>query len=337
MLQFDHNIYPLVSIIMPVYNAEKYLELTIESILNQDYPNIEILIIDDCSTDNSYSILKKYTDTRIKLSKNETNIGYVKTLNNLIKASNGFFIARHDNDDISKSNRIRLQVNYLLKNLNVDVCGSNFNVFGNKNIYSNVPLTNEEIKCFMLLNNPICHPTVMFRSNIFKDHNFKYDTSFSPSEDYLLWYKISKETQLENLNESLLSYRWHSDNTSIRQKEIQISKTNEIRNIILNETLGIILNECEQKSISNFIFHEKCSIIDIKNSIFIFIKIINKNNQVSYYNNLILKNIISNYFITTLISKDSINIFHKLYLIFSSGLLTRIIFVQRFQKIIKYT
>ena len=94
---------PLVSVIIPCYNAEKYVESAIRSIMNQTYKNLEIIITDDCSTDDTLEILQKLAkeDSRIKLYKNETNLKIVKTLNNMISQANGKYIARMDADDIS--------------------------------------------------------------------------------------------------------------------------------------------------------------------------------------------------------------------------------------------
>ena len=109
---------PLVTVLMSVYNGEKYFPETIESILNQTFTNFEFLIIDDGSSDNSIKIIESYDDPRIRLICNDENIGQTKTLNKGIKLAKGNFIARSDQDDISSSNRLFIQYNYLNNNPN---------------------------------------------------------------------------------------------------------------------------------------------------------------------------------------------------------------------------
>ena len=107
----------LISVIMSSYNSEKTIRRCIFSILNQDYKNLEFLIVDDCSTDNSLSIIKKLgeNDKRIKIIENKKNIGLTKSLNKLLKISKGKFIARQDSDDASFPHRLTSQINFLKK------------------------------------------------------------------------------------------------------------------------------------------------------------------------------------------------------------------------------
>lgn len=107
---------PKISIIMSTYNDEKTIKEAVNSILNQDYSEIELLVMDDSSTDRTLEILERFTDNRLKIFKNPTNIGLTKSLNILIEHSDGDYIARQDADDISLESRIRLQINFMLKN-----------------------------------------------------------------------------------------------------------------------------------------------------------------------------------------------------------------------------
>lgn len=116
----------LVSVIMSVYNSEKYVEESVRSIMKQSYSNLEVLIADDCSTDNSYEILLKLAneDSRIKIIKKEHNFKLAKTLNKLIKLAKGKYIARMDSDDIALPERIEKQVYFLENNYDIDFCGT---------------------------------------------------------------------------------------------------------------------------------------------------------------------------------------------------------------------
>ncbi|MEZ5021726.1 MAG: glycosyltransferase [Chitinophagales bacterium] len=119
---------PLVSVLMAVYNGGDYLKLALESILNQTYSNLEILIRNDCSTDDTLKILKGYAekDPRIKIFSNEENLGYLKTMNRLFKQVNGQFFTTQDADDISKPTRIEEQINLLTSDPEMAICGLNY-------------------------------------------------------------------------------------------------------------------------------------------------------------------------------------------------------------------
>ena len=126
----------LVSVLMSTHNSEKTIRKAIESIINQTYKDLEFLIVDDCSDDNTYKIIKDYSIKYnfIKIFQNESNIGLTKSLNKLIKNSNGKFIARQDADDESLKERLDLQISNLIKN-DVDFCVSRAIDIQSKNIY----------------------------------------------------------------------------------------------------------------------------------------------------------------------------------------------------------
>lgn len=115
----------LVSVIIPVYNVEKYVKQSIKSIQNQTYKNLEIIVIDDGSVDNTYKIVEDLSrnDNRIKLYRNKKNLKIVKTLNRALSLSNGEYIARMDGDDISASDRIEKKINFLEENKEFDLVG----------------------------------------------------------------------------------------------------------------------------------------------------------------------------------------------------------------------
>ena len=109
------NTQPKISVLMPVYNCEKFLKKAIDSILNQTFDNFEYIIINDGSTDNTLNIIKSYKDKRIKIINNSKNLGISRSLNKGIRQAKGEYIARHDSDDISDLNRFKLQLEYLGK------------------------------------------------------------------------------------------------------------------------------------------------------------------------------------------------------------------------------
>ncbi|MDD4000869.1 MAG: glycosyltransferase [Bacilli bacterium] len=314
---------PKVSIIMPVYNAAKYLDETIKSILNQTYNDFEFLIIDDGSTDNSLEILYSYNDPRIKILKNEKNIGYVKTLNKLIDLSKGEYIARQDNDDISLPDRIEKQVLFLNMNKDVGVCGTNAFVFGKKTKMTRMPITDDEIKAYMILYNPMLHPTIMYRKSIFEVLNIgKYNEDLCPAEDYAMWFEISKKTKLANLPEPLLKYRWHENNTSQLKKNIQIEKANHIRKEILDYTISYQISTEESKLFEIMSNPKLANKKDLKSVEDTLTKILIKNRVIGYYNNSAITNLFFYFWTKIFLRSQKLTFSNKFSIYIKSNLFT---------------
>lgn len=216
---------PLVSVIIPCYNAEKYVEEAIRSVMTQTYSNLEIIVTDDCSSDNTLMILETLAaeDSRIKVIKNEKNLKIVKSLNNMIGIAQGKYIARMDADDISLPERIEKQVSFLESNPEYGLCGTNaWHIDENGEVIGNskLPITYEENKFYLAYYSTFYHPTIMLRSCIYKN-NF-YSDDFLYAEDYELWCRlIFKENIMAvNLDEKLLKYRiFKTQSSSIHHHE----------------------------------------------------------------------------------------------------------------------
>jgi len=306
---------------MPVYNAENYIKQTIDSILTQTFVDFEFLIIDDGSSDKSLQILSTYTDPRIKVFKNERNIGYVRTLNKLIKLSKGEYIARQDNDDISFPKRLEKQVHFLNKNQEIGICGSNAMIFGTKKNMTFLPLHDEEIRAYMIFSNPIYHPTVMYRKTLFNELGVdKYDESLCPAEDYAMWFNASKKTKLANLTEPLLKYRIHENNTGSLNKNIQDENANKVRKDIFKFTLSMDISTEEIRLLS-LIY--KRDLINYENLISyeqLLIKILHKNSEIKYFNERVLKNLLFYFWTNVCFKIKNISRTKKLKVYFSSSL-----------------
>lgn len=202
----------LVTVLMPVYNAEKYLAEAIESILHQTYQDFEFLIINDGSTDGSEEIILNYAevDSRINYVKNEHNIKLIATLNKGVKLAKGKYIVRMDADDISVPERIEKQVSFMESHPSVGVCGSYFTVFGEEVKEPYVvtrPLGNETIKASLLFTNSLGHPNVIIRKSVMVENDIWYDPRFYRIEDWGLWTILMNKCDFENIPESLLRYR----------------------------------------------------------------------------------------------------------------------------------
>lgn len=217
---------PLVSVIIPCYNAEKYVESAVRSIMNQTYKNLEIIVTDDCSTDKTFEILQRLAkeDSRIKLYKNETNLKIVKTLNNQISQANGKYIARMDADDISLPKRIEKQVEFLENHTDYGFCGTNaYHIDENgKTIDKSVlPETFEDNKFFLKFYSTFYHPTVMIRSDVYKKN--LYNQEFLYAEDYELWSRLIFEKNLKgsNLQNKFFLYRIFNNQSSEKHRKEQ--------------------------------------------------------------------------------------------------------------------
>jgi glycosyltransferase involved in cell wall biosynthesis len=211
---------PLVSVVMSVYNTEKYLTESINSILNQTYTDFEFIIVNDGSNDNSLEIINSFHDTRIVII-NQSNTGLAKALNNGIKLAKGKYIARMDADDISNKDRIEKQVVFLNENPQYVVIGSNatfIDMQSNRLYDSNYFLNDNEIRDRLPLS-PFFHSSTMFKKNIFEEiggYNEKIKHHF---EDRILWNQMAKLGKLGNLPETLISYRLVPNSISNKKSE----------------------------------------------------------------------------------------------------------------------
>ena len=206
---------PKITILMSVYNGEKYLREAIDSILNQTYKDFEFLIINDGSTDRTPKILQSYKDQRIKIINNEKNIGLTKSLNKGLKIAKGEYIARMDADDISMAERLEKQVNFLDQKKNIGLVGTSHLKINEKGkILQPVrTLTDEkELKEKLLVANKFYHGSVMFRKVCIDKVGF-YREEFKSSQDYDLWLRIADYFEMRNIPEIL--YKWRVNIKSI--------------------------------------------------------------------------------------------------------------------------
>jgi glycosyltransferase involved in cell wall biosynthesis len=216
---------PKITVILPVYNCELYIQTAVESVLNQTFTDFELLIIDDASTDTTVSIIKKIDDSRIQLIQKPVNSGYTNSLNSGLQLAKGEYIARMDGDDISYPERFAKQIAYLETHPEVVVCGTTYKIVGNEKRIT-LPEHHEAIKIGLLWGNCILHPSVMIRKKVVDDFSILYDTSKEPAEDYALWVRMLSLGNFYNLQEVLLEYRVYVNQVSRKRAEEQ--KKNDI-------------------------------------------------------------------------------------------------------------
>jgi len=211
---------PSISVILPAYNAQAYLREAIDSILNQTFTDFEFLIFNDGSTDTTQTIIDSYTDPRIIAFHSPNNKGYVHWLNEGIKQANGKYIARMDADDISMPERFQLQFDYMEKHLEIGVCGGQIITICTKETIKK-PLSDDEIRWWFFKGCPLTHPSVFIRKVILDKWNLTYDKKLQPAEDYDMWWRMAQVCQLANLDITLLQYRYHAQQESTANSEIQ--------------------------------------------------------------------------------------------------------------------
>ena len=238
----------MISVIMANYNTEEdYLRTAIESVLNQTYKDIEIIIVDDCSTDKSVEIIESYeiATSNITLIKNKENQGLASSLNTAIKRAKGEFIARMDTDDVSHLRRFEKQLEFFKKNKEIDVLGTYTKKIGESNlfVYSLYNDTNH-MSIPLFFGNTICHPTVMFRRDFFLKHSLFYNEEFTTAQDYELWSRVLQVGKIGILPEALLLYRIHNNQISTQKKLQQETNSKKIYSRFLLE-LGISEEEMD--------------------------------------------------------------------------------------------
>lgn len=200
---------PILSVILPVYNAEKYVAQAIESILNQTYINFELIIADDGSKDRSKEIVDSYADkdSRVIISHNDTNQGKVKTVNRLFEKCRGKYVTVHDADDWSELSRFEAQLNKLESHPKVGFCGTNFIISGRHGTeQSDLLFDSELIRKEILIKSQFHGPTIIFRKNLIENGNVYRAFFDGYGEDYDLCLRLIEKSDGTNLTEFLYHY-----------------------------------------------------------------------------------------------------------------------------------
>lgn len=220
---------PLISIIMGVYNCEKTVRQSVESIRSQTYSNWEFIICDDCSTDDTLSILRELRkmDDRIHIIRNRRNLRLAASLNHCLKKSGGKYIARMDADDECFPDRIEKQVYFLEKHPEYAVVGTTqyvFNDRGFKYIQGRPKIPGKQT---LVMDVPFAHPTIMMRKEVY-DALDGYDEKMFRSEDLELWFRFyAKGYKGYNIQEPLYKYR--EDDNSYSKRTLQAAlKTSKV-------------------------------------------------------------------------------------------------------------
>lgn len=212
---------PLISVIMPVYNGERYLRQAVESVLSQSFSDFEFIIVNDGSTDSTQTLIETYqrADQRIRVIK-QRNRGVSAARNHAIKLAQGKYIAMQDADDASLPTRLEEQYSFLERNSNVGVVGSNYYVINNagERIFTTSVFTKpSDLKLALVFSNQFGQGTIMARAGLLKANG--YNQRYRYAEDYDLWLRLSTEVDLANMKRPLYEWRQHEESVSEANSE----------------------------------------------------------------------------------------------------------------------
>ncbi len=201
---------PLVSVVMPVFNAERTIKKSIESILHQTFKDFEFIIINDASKDKTISIIRSYKsrDKRIRLINSAHNLNIARSLNIGVAVARADLIARMDGDDISDPERIKTQYLFLKQHQEVAIVGTNISIIDDHKIEvwkREYPTSSKDLKSIMFRYSPFAHPTVMFRKKIFEEFG-GYNPKMVPCEDIDFWFKAGVKYNFGNIPRTFLRY-----------------------------------------------------------------------------------------------------------------------------------
>lgn len=211
---------PLVSVLMPVYNTAPYLQEAIESMLVQTFTDFELIILDDCSPDNAEEVLDRYNDSRIVRYRGEQNQGLASVLNVGLNMSRSKYIARMDSDDISLPDRLKVQIEYLERHPDVDLCSCAMQLFGCRDdIWVRDP-DPDKVRINALFFSPVLHASSVWRRQSFEEHGLRYRQEMVPAEDYDLWTRaLMAGLRMTNLPDVLYRYRIRTGQSTILPNE----------------------------------------------------------------------------------------------------------------------
>lgn len=261
----------LVSVLMCVYNTpNKYLKEAIDSILSQTYKYFEFIIVDDCSNFETINVLDSYSDKRIKVYHNESNLGLTKSLNIGLQFCTGKYIARMDSDDVAEKNRIEKQLEYMKKK-SFYIIGSRYELLPYKRIHFRFTEDLDKQRVRMIFGNAgIVHSTAFFEKSKFEQLQIKYNEIYLKAQDYGMWCDcVSKGLAIGLCPDKLIKWRVSENQISVKYRGEQDQFRNLIRkeyiihnfkmsnedvdDFINNISLQTFLCECKTKKITNML------------------------------------------------------------------------------------
>lgn len=211
----------IVTIVLPVYNGERYLREAINSVMAQSLRDFELWVINDGSTDGSLRIIDSFTDQRVVRMNNPRNLGTVLTQNNAFAKVTSPYIARMDQDDLWHPEKLELQVKLLESRPDVGVCGTAIHKFGDFNGICVFPEESDALKVGLLFYCMMSHPSVVFRRSMLEKTGIKYNPEFAIADDYKMWIDVLQRSNIYNIQKPLVEYRQHAGQICRKNKAEQ--------------------------------------------------------------------------------------------------------------------
>ncbi|SOB91162.1 glycosyl transferase family 2 [Ureibacillus xyleni] len=291
---------PKISVIMPVYNREAYINDAIDSVLNQTYQDFELIIIDDGSTDNTINQINSYDDSRIVLIKHDSNKGISAARNTGLRHAKGEFIVNSDSDDINLPTKFEEQLYFLEKNQEMDIVGCHYQHFSEEGLGEiwYFPEDNDYIKANRLLWNQQA-PTSMIRRKKIEDKGLLYyDEFFSSAEDTEFFNRMPDDVKMTNIQKVLYLYRRHNAQVTLDLEDTPQKRLVNLARIKLLNEMGLYPSEHEIKvhySLCDFnsLVKNKIKFSEVRNWTE---KLITYNNLNYFYNMNLFKNIYASQF-----------------------------------------
>jgi glycosyltransferase involved in cell wall biosynthesis len=319
-----------LTVIMPVYNGEKYLKEAVDSVLNQTFTDFDLLILNDNSSDTTASILEDYAkkDDRVVVVTKTSNEGPANLRNEGIEKANTPLIALLDADDIALPTRFEKQIQVLEADNELALCGTWFTIFGDKKekVIKHA-VEHDDLKVQFLHSCGLGNSTVMFKKSAIKDLRFEHE--YVPAEDYGLWSEFIANSKFYNIPESLVRYRWHPGNISqtkeenLRIAEVAIKKRQLTR-------LGI--DQYSEKAIyfvNAVCLKRKQNTEDIKKTISASYELLEKNKTIQFYNQNVFQKHIERTILRTIRNAKKNNLSYFNYVKNESGYFSKIKFLDK--------
>ena len=300
---------PLISVLMSVYNGEKYLAEAIESILEQTYENFEFIIINDGSTDGSLDVIKKYINNNKIILITRENKGLPYSLNEGIIRSKGKYIARMDADDISLPRRLEEQVLFMERHRDVGVCGcSTLDMYTEKKWI--LTSYDKRLKAELLFSTIFAHPSVMIDKELMIKNNLFYNEDFLQSQDFELWTQMVKYTKFANLKVPLLKYRI-VENSITREADRDIEQRYKTIKAIFEKSLNSLdIKNSEEENRLHFNLtvntRMKDNAIAFTHLKKYFSKIVRANNEKQVFDKIELKKVLGKKWLWNIIYRKDI-------------------------------
>ncbi len=235
---------------MPTYNVAPYVREAIDSVLRQTYSDFELLVIDDCSKDNTLEIVRAIDDSRIRIEQNEHNLGLADNLNRGLSLIITEYVARMDGDDIAEPFWLEKEVAILDANPEIGICSGGFERFGTVKSLVRFPERHEDGLANMLFECSVIVPT--FRMSFYRDFGLRYSTEAFPAEDYRFWAECLRVTKFYNIQETLFHYRMHPSQICSARREEQERKVAQVRLYMLEWLSEGFTEEERQYYVSQF-------------------------------------------------------------------------------------